>query len=97
MTVMELPRYASFINQFMALNKLADNGFADYDWDTCPSTRKLVTCYVVFLGSSLISWKSKKQSTISWSNSNAEYRALSNLTCEIKSVALPLQRHSHYF
>jgi len=50
-----------------------------------------VTGFSVYLGNSLISWKSKRQGTISKGSCEAEYRAMATVTCEIQWLIYLLQ------
>ena len=46
-------------------------------------TIRSMTSYFVFLASSLISWRTKIQKTVSLSSAEAEYRAMTGTCCEL--------------
>uniref|UniRef100_A0A3Q7HP32 Reverse transcriptase Ty1/copia-type domain-containing protein n=1 Tax=Solanum lycopersicum TaxID=4081 RepID=A0A3Q7HP32_SOLLC len=47
--------------------------YSDADWGACLHTRRSISGFMVKMGESLISWKSKKQATVSRSSAEAEY------------------------
>ncbi|XP_070009951.1 uncharacterized mitochondrial protein AtMg00810-like [Nicotiana sylvestris] len=57
--------------------------YSDNDWVACPNTRKSVSGFCIFLGDSLVGWKSKKQPVISLSFAEAGYRAISTAVAEL--------------
>ncbi|GJR94616.1 retrovirus-related pol polyprotein from transposon TNT 1-94 [Tanacetum coccineum] len=60
--------------------------YCDSDWLRCPYTRRSRTCYMLLLGWTPISWKTKKQSLVSRSSAEAECMAMASTVSEIISV-----------
>lgn len=69
---------------FPADSTLQLKAFSDSDLAACPYTRRSVTGFCIFIGHSLVSWKSKKQPTVSKFSSEAEYRAPASTVCELQ-------------
>ncbi|PHT67649.1 hypothetical protein T459_27136 [Capsicum annuum] len=56
--------------------------------------RRSVSSYIVLLGNSPVSWKSKKQKTVSLSSAEVEYRALMKVTVELVRLSRLLEELS---
>jgi len=56
--------------------------YSDADWAGCPDTRRSTSGFYVYLGDNLVSWSSKRQTTVSRSNAEAEYRAVAHVVAE---------------
>jgi hypothetical protein len=73
--------------------------YTDADWAGCPETRRSTSGFAAFLGTSLVSWSSKRQHTVSRSSVEAEYRAIANGVAEaswlrqlLQELGQPLQQ-----
>jgi hypothetical protein len=59
-------------------NQLDLYAFTDVDWAGCVDDRKSTSGATFFLGGCLVSWSSKKQSTVSLSTAEEKYIAVAS-------------------
>ena len=57
--------------------------YSNATWASDSSDRRSLSAYCVFLGGSLIAWKTKKQTAVSRSSAEAELRAMALATAEV--------------
>jgi len=74
--------------------------YSDADWANCVNERKSTSGGAFFLGESLVSWLSKKQSSISLSTTEAEYTVVATCCTQIlwmvQCLAVFSLHPSHY-
>jgi hypothetical protein len=68
---------------FHRSSSLKPSAFLDADWAGCPDDKRSTSGFDVYLGSNLVSWSSRKQSTMSRSSTEAEYKLLADATAEL--------------
>ncbi|WVZ77930.1 hypothetical protein U9M48_025723 [Paspalum notatum var. saurae] len=68
---------------FPRSSSLQLQAYCDATWASDSSDRRSLSAYCVFLGGSLIAWKTKKQKAVSRSSAKAELRAMALVTAEV--------------
>ena len=74
-----------------ASDRLKLQAFSNADWASCKDSRRSITGYILLFGQSPMTWKSKKQSTVSKSSAEAEYRAMDSAAAEVTWVVRLLE------
>lgn len=67
------------------------HGFSDDAWAGCPNDRQSTIRLCIYFGPNLLTWASKKQPTVSRSNTEAEYRTLAYTTEDLQWILYLLQ------
>lgn len=67
------------------------NNYYDSDWAGSPDDRKSTTSYGMYLGPCLVSWATKKQSVVTKSSIEAEYRSMALAVAKMYWLRMLLQ------
>ncbi|GMI69275.1 hypothetical protein HRI_000596800 [Hibiscus trionum] len=81
---------------FFSNNSLTNDlvGYTDSDWGTNVDDKRSTGGHCLFFGGNLVSWCSKKQSVVSRSSTEAEFRSLADSICDamwVKSLLAELK------
>ena len=68
---------------FPAISDFQLKAFSDSDWAGCVDTQISITRFCIYIGDSLISWKSKKKQTVFRSSAEAKYHAIASTCSEL--------------
>ncbi|KAL0409553.1 UNVERIFIED_CONTAM: Retrovirus-related Pol polyprotein from transposon RE2 [Sesamum radiatum] len=71
---------------YSASNPLTLMAYCDADWASCSVSYRSFIGYCIFMGNVLISWKTKKQTTVARSTAEVEYRSLGTTICELQWI-----------
>lgn len=73
---------------YLAQSFLILTGYSDVDWPDDPTNCRSTIGFYLFLGDSLVSWCNKKQTIVSRSSVEPEYKTLADTTTELFMVLL---------
>jgi hypothetical protein len=76
---------------FSRSSSLQFQAYYDVTWVSDSSDRHSLSTYCVFLGGSLVDWKTKKQVAVSRSSADAELHAMTLVTMEVTWLQLLLE------
>uniref|UniRef100_A0A803MQU8 Retrovirus-related Pol polyprotein from transposon TNT 1-94-like beta-barrel domain-containing protein n=1 Tax=Chenopodium quinoa TaxID=63459 RepID=A0A803MQU8_CHEQI len=71
---------------YTADSDLSLMGYSDADWSGCQFSSRSLSAYTLFIGSNLVSWKTKKQRYVSKSSAESEYKSMSVTGSELEWV-----------
>ena len=88
--IMACSRVLRYLNEtadyglkFSTGREMIITGFTDADWACDIDDKKSIGAYCIYFGNNLVSWSSKKQSVVTRSIAESEYRALASASAEI--------------
>jgi hypothetical protein len=81
----------SLVLWYSSSSTLSLHGFSDADFAGCRVERKSTSGTSQFLGSSLVSWSSRKQSSIAQSTTKAEYVAAASCCSQLLWISYTLR------